>query len=180
MSDKALLRCAIRKKQRALSWRSRHAKSRKIFQKLFEEPLFRKARHIALYCGIAPEVMTRAFLKPLLREKKLYLPQVASRGQLIFRRVTLLQRDLVKGAYSIMEPKTACPKRAAGRMDLIVVPGVAFDRKGGRLGRGGGYYDRVLKTARNIPKIGLAFREQLVRKVPMTRLDVRVDQVITD
>jgi 5-formyltetrahydrofolate cyclo-ligase len=65
-------------------------------------------------------------------------------------------------------------------MDLIIVPGVAFDRKGGRLGRGAGYYDRLLRKARSVPKIGLCFREQLVRKVPMKKHDMSVDKIITD
>ncbi len=65
-------------------------------------------------------------------------------------------------------------------MDVIVVPGVGFDRAGGRLGRGGGYYDRALRSAPKVPKIGLCFREQLVKKIPMAKRDVRVDKVISD
>jgi 5-formyltetrahydrofolate cyclo-ligase len=65
-------------------------------------------------------------------------------------------------------------------MDLIIAPGVAFDRRGGRLGRGGGYYDRLLRRAEKVPVIGLCFREQLVKKVPMKPHDVRMNKVITD
>lgn len=180
MSEKNSLRSAIRKKQKGLSLTLRRTKSRKIFQKLLRDPLFCKAGHVALYYGIAPEVMTRPFLKALVEQKKIYLPQVISKGRMVFRRVGSLHRDLVKGAYSIMEPKGACPKRAAARMDLIVVPGVAFDKRGGRLGRGGGYYDRVLTKTKRVPTFGICFREQLVKKVPMDSRDVRVDKVITD
>jgi 5-formyltetrahydrofolate cyclo-ligase len=142
--------------------------------------VFQKAEHVALYCGIAPEVETKPFLKKILKDKKLYLPRVGLRKTLKLCRVRLLSKDLRKGAYNIMEPKDFCGKRPASKMDLIVVPGVAFDRKGGRLGRGGGYYDRLLKCAKRVPAIGICFREQMVKKVPMKAHDVKVDRVITD
>ena len=124
---------------------------------------------------------TRPFLKEILGSKKLYLPGTdPSKKALAFRQVRSLAQDLQKGVYGIMEPKPACPKRILGRMDLIVVPGVAFDKTGNRLGRGGGYYDKALRRAKKVYKIGLCFREQLVKKVPMTEHDVRMDRVIID
>jgi len=142
--------------------------------------MFRKAEHIAFYYGIAPEVETRHFLQKVLKHKKIYLPRIAPKKSLILCHVRSLSRDLKKGAYNIREPRVSCEERPAYRMDLIVVPGVAFDRKGGRLGRGGGYYDRLLKKARKVIKVGLCFREQIVKKVPMRTHDVRVDKIITD
>jgi 5-formyltetrahydrofolate cyclo-ligase len=180
MSEKILLRKAILGKIKNIPLLSRHAKSRWIFRKLSGETVFQKAEHVALYYGIAPEVETKPFLKKILKDKKVYLPQVGSKKTLKLRRVRSLSQDLKKGAYNIMEPRAFCEERPACRMDLIIVPGVAFDKKGGRLGRGGGYYDRMLKRAKGVPAIGICFREQIVKKVPMTRNDVRVDKVITD
>ncbi len=159
---------------------SRHMKSRRILRKLSQEPVFRKAEHVAFYYGIAPEVETKPYLKKILKDKRIYLPRVGPRKSLTLRRVRSLSRDLKKGAYNIMEPKVFCEKRAANQMDLIIVPGVAFDKRGGRLGRGGGYYDRLLRKAGKVIKVGLCFREQLVKKVPMQAHDMRVDKVITD
>jgi 5-formyltetrahydrofolate cyclo-ligase len=143
-------------------------------------PAFRKAEHVAFYYGIAPEVETKTFLKKLLKEKKLYLPKVGPKKSLTLRRVHSLSKDLKKGAYNIMEPRAACEERPAGQMDIIITPGVAFDKEGGRLGRGGGYYDRLLRKAGRVIKIGLCFREQIVKKVPVNARDVRVDKIITD
>ena len=181
MPKKTFLREKILKKRRTIPPGARRAKSCKIFSKLFTETLFKKARHIAFYCGIAPEVSTRPFLKGMLGEKRIYLPQTDPVKKTIkLRRIRVLPGDLHKGPYGIMEPKVSCPVRSAAGMDLIIVPGVAFDRSGGRLGRGAGYYDRLLRKAGRVPKIGLCFREQLVKKIPMKQHDMSVDKIITD
>ncbi len=181
MLEKRALRNRLLKKRRNIPAARRLAKSKKIFRELSKDPLFQAADPIALYYGIVPEVLTRPFLKILLKNKKVYLPRVAANGKgMTLRRIRSCSGDLVKGAYGIMEPKASCPKLSANQMDLILVPGVAFDRQGGRLGRGAGYYDRLLRKAGKAMKIGLCFKEQLVKKVPMTKLDVRMNRVITD
>ena len=181
MSTKTSLRRAILKKIKGLSAARRRAKSLRIFQKLSRERLFRRAEHVAFYYEIHPEVETRPLLKKILTEKKVYLPRVQpAKKVLTLHRVLRLSKDLKKGAYNIMEPKVLCKERPAARMDLIIAPGVAFDKKGGRLGRGGGYYDRLLKKGGRVPVFGLCFREQIVEKVPMEAHDERVDKVITD
>ncbi|OGX13985.1 MAG: 5-formyltetrahydrofolate cyclo-ligase [Omnitrophica bacterium RIFOXYB12_FULL_50_7] len=180
MSDKSCLRKALLEKRKKIPLFSRHVKSCRILRKLSREPLFRKAEHVAFYYGIAPEVETKSFLKKILKDKKIYLPRIDPKKSLALCRVRSLLRDLKKNAYNIMEPKALCEKRPVSKMDIILVPGVAFDKRGGRLGRGGGYYDRLLQKARKVIKIGLCFREQIVKKVPMKAHDVRVDRVITD
>lgn len=180
MPIKSFLRDAVLKKRKMIPAALRRRKSRLIFKKLLREPSFRKAKCVALYYGVPGEVETRPFLKKILKSKKVYLPRVQlQRKDLVFRRFCALS-DLEKNAYAIMEPKVQCLKRSAFKMDLIVVPGVAFDKKGGRLGRGAGYYDRLLRKAPKVPKFGLCFREQIVKKVPMRSHDIRMDKVITD
>ena len=181
MPTKIALRSLILAKRKAIPAVRRRAKSKKILARLLKDPSFCEAEHIAFYCGIASEVATRPFLSAILKSKKVYLPRTApGRKLMTLRRVRSLSKDLVKGPYGIMEPRLSCVARPACRMDLIIVPGVAFDRCGGRLGRGAGYYDRLLKKARKVVTMGLCFREQLVRKVPMSRLDMCVDRVIAD
>jgi 5-formyltetrahydrofolate cyclo-ligase len=180
MPDKTSLRKALLEKRRKIPAELRHKKSRLVFNKLFRTSEFRKAEHVALYYGIVGEVGTRAFLKKIMKIKELYLPEaVVSGKKLVFRKFRAFS-DLRKNAYAIMEPKRSCPRRSTARMDLIVVPGVGFDRQGGRLGRGDGYYDRALRRLRRVPTIGVCFREQIVKKIPMEARDVRVDKVITD
>jgi len=180
MLEKVLLRKEILGKIKNIPSRSRHMKSCRILRKLAQTTIFKKAEHIAFYYGIAPEVETKSFLKKALKDKKIYLPRINSKKSLTLCRIRSFSQELKKGAYNIMEPRAFCEKRPAGKMDIIMVPGVAFDRLGGRLGRGGGYYDRLLRKAGKVVKIGLCFREQVVKKVPMQTHDVRVDRVITD
>lgn len=101
--------------------------------------------------------------------------------RLEFRRVTRLEIDLQIGAFGILEPKPSCPLVTPDEIDIIVVPGRAFDECCNRLGRGLGYYDRFLK---NLPqrtlKIALAFESQIVKRIPIKPNDVRMDVVITE
>ncbi len=180
MSDKTFLRKALLGKRRNIPSLSRRVKSRRILRKLSREPVFRSAEHVAFFYGIPPEVETKPFLKRVLKDKKIYLPRIDPKKSLALCRVRSLLKDLKKGAYNIMEPKAFCEKRPARQMDIIIAPGVAFDKSGGRLGRGGGYYDRLFRKAKKVVKIGLCFREQIVKKVPMKAHDVRVDKIITD
>ena len=180
MLEKTLLRKVLLEKRGNIPLLSRHMKSRRILRKLSREPVFQRAEHVAFYYGISPEVETKHFLKRILEDKKIYLPKVSPKKSLLLCRVRSLPKDLKKGAYDILEPRAFCEKRSPSQMDVIILPGVGFDRGGGRLGRGGGYYDRLLRKAKKVVKIGLCFREQIVKKVPMKAHDVRVDKVITD
>ncbi len=180
MLEKSFLRKALLEKRGKIPLFLRRVKNRRIFQILSQEPVFRRAEHVAFYYGIAPEVETGSFLKKILKDKKIYLPRSGPKKSLVLCRVRSLFKDLRKGAYNIREPRAFCEKRPARQMDIIIVPGVAFDKNGGRLGRGGGYYDRLLRNAKKIVKIGVCFQEQIVKKVPMNMHDVKVDRVITD
>jgi 5-formyltetrahydrofolate cyclo-ligase len=180
MLEKTFLRKTLLVKRKNIPLLSRHIKSRRILRRLSREPVFRRAEHVAFYYGIAPEVETKLFLKKVLKDKKLYLPAIVPKRSLALRRVRSLFKDLKQGAYNIMEPRAFCEERPADQMDVIIVPGVVFDKKGGRMGRGGGYYDRLLRKAKKVIKIGLCFREQVIGKVPMNARDVRMDRVITD
>jgi 5-formyltetrahydrofolate cyclo-ligase len=180
MLDKTSLRKVLLEKMKNIPLLSRHMKSRRMLRKLSREKFFQRAEHVAFYYGIAPEVETKPFLKKNLKNKKLYLPAIGPKKSLTLRRVHSLSKDLKWGAYNTMEPKASCEKRPAGQMDVIIVPGVAFDKNGGRMGRGGGYYDRLLRKAKKVITVGLCFQEQVVKKVPMQAHDMRVDRVITD
>lgn len=180
MLNKIVLRKKLHQRRKEIPPSLRRKKSLCIFLKLSREPLFLRAEHVALYYSLPGEVETRFFLKKVLKTKKVYLPRVHSRSRtLTFRRICGLS-DLERGVYSIREPKVRCPKASPSRMNLILVPGVGFDKRGRRLGRGGGYYDRLLSRAGKAWKVGICFREQLVKKIPVCRHDVLMNQVITD
>jgi 5-formyltetrahydrofolate cyclo-ligase len=88
------------------------------------------------------------------------------------------QNEVEPGQFGIREPKAGCPEIPLERLGLILVPGVAFDLLGGRLGRGRGFYDRLLAKFQGI-KCGVAFDEQVVPAVPAATFDVRMDFVVT-
>lgn len=144
---------------------------------------FRKARTIMAYMPLRYEVDTRALLVKLLGlKKKLFLPAVnRKRGVIAVFQVKNLKRDLVPGSYGILEPRPGrCAPGRASELDLVLVPGLGFDRQGGRLGHGKGYFDKFLRKAKRAKKIGIAFREQILEKIPLEKHDQRVDCVITD
>lgn len=139
-------------------------------------PAFGAARTVLLYHSLKDEVDTHAFIRKWGGSKLLLLPVVVG-DDLELRRYTGPD-DLAVGAYGIEEPVGEAFTDYAS-IDLVVVPGVAFDRNGNRLGRGRGYYDRLLPRIPAARKLGLCFPYQLLDEVPSEPLDVRMDEVLT-
>jgi 5-formyltetrahydrofolate cyclo-ligase len=180
---KSLLRNKLRVSLKRISNSDQRKKSAKITRRLIRFPFFRTARYVLVYAALPGEVQTQGLIKRALRlEKTIYLPRIhRTTGKMAIYQIKNWRDDLRKGTYGILEPK-ALPSRKGNvsQLDLIVVPGLGFDRKGRRLGRGGGFYDRFLAKSKNVKKIGLAFREQLLREIPSEAKDIRMDKVITD
>ena len=126
---------------------------------------------------------TDEFLRRVLDDgKNLVLPQV-ERGGLVLYGIDDPERDLRPGTWGIREPiPERCPLADPGRIDFALVPGVAFDRSGRRLGYGGGFYDRLLggELSDGVPFVSGAFGVQVVDEVPVDPSDVLVDVVITE
>lgn len=139
---------------------------------------------MACYASLPEEVDTQAILHRVLSEKKeILLPVMdGKKKKLIFYKIRDLKKDLRLGVYGILEPDPAKTRRVkAAEIECVLVPGVAFDRQGYRLGRGGGYYDRFLKTVRaRTTKVGLGFSFQAVDHIPKNKHDVRLDIILTD
>lgn len=106
------------------------------------------------------------------------LPRVGENGMLTLHGVGNVDADLPLSTYGIREPLPATAAVVPDAVDVVLVPGRAFDEAGGRLGRGKGYYDRLLHTLRAV-RIALAYDEQIVPRVPMERNDERVDWILT-
>jgi 5-formyltetrahydrofolate cyclo-ligase len=107
------------------------------------------------------------------------LPRFSSQAQTyVAARVREIQPDICTGKYGIREPSEACSAIPWADIDLIVVPGIAFDLRGHRLGRGRGHYDRMLAQVRGI-KCGVAFDEQIVSEIPAAEHDMHMNIVAT-
>ena len=137
---------------------------------------------VALYAAVPGEVPTGRIREEYLAAgAKLYYPRVEANGTLAFY-PHRAGDGWEKGAYGIPEP----PRPSGGRpkstgFDLVVVPGVAFDREGRRLGHGFGYYDRFLgNLPAEVTRVGLAFSRQLVPEVPVDAWDVPVHALVTE
>lgn len=149
-----------------------------IIERLKQHPKLSSAHTILLYSALPDEVQTQSLINELvLQEKTILLPKVIDNTNMELRQYTGTN-DLSTGAYGIMEPSG---KRFTdyAAIDVAIIPGMAFDSKGHRLGRGKGYYDRFLSqlTPKTI-KIGLCFPWQRVDYVPTDENDVSMDYVI--
>ena len=190
MTDTALtaakraLRQTVLARRDAAAPGARAAWSAAIFAGLMGLPAVRRAGEVLAYHAFGSEPETLPFLRALLAgDKGLLLPRIdrAARA-LTVHRVRDLDADLTPGPWGIREPDPRrCPPVRPGDVDLVLVPGVAFDAGGGRLGYGGGYYDRLLGTcAEATTLIAAAFEVQMVERVPMGPGDRRVDLVVTE
>lgn len=143
-------------------------------------PELADARVVLAY-GATPEEIDPAPLVAALRSRgaTIVLPRIEEPGVLGLHVVGSAD-DLVTGAFGLLEPAADAPRAADADIDVVLVPGVAFDAQGHRLGYGGGYYDRLLpRLPVACSLIGLAYDEQIFAKVPAEDHDARVDLVVT-
>lgn len=136
---------------------------------------FKQSSNILLYASLPDELQTSEFIERWRYDKHLFLPRV--NGELLD--ILPYQHDaLSEGAFGISEPQ-GCNVVDIQTIDLVIVPAVAFDRLGNRLGRGRGYYDRLLGGARTT-KLGIAYDLQIVEQLPTEAYDVKMDIIVTE
>jgi len=181
---KAELRRTILARRDALAPDERARRSAAIFATIGGLEAYRDARTVLAYHAFGSEPVTAPFLAAVLAAGKiLVLPRVdRAARQLRLHRVSDPEAELEPGVWGIREPRPAvCPEVAAADVDFVLVPGVVFDVRGGRIGYGGGYYDRLLRGCRHRPAlVAAAFDVLIVPEVPMGPDDVRVDRVVTE
>jgi len=179
--DKRQLRRAARRRRAELPAPWRAEASRAIARRLQAHPAWASAQVVALFHSIGAEVDTSELREGVRHAgKRLALPVVVGREQpLRFRDATAPDTLLSPGPFGVMEPGEGAAEVDLERLDLVVLPGLAFDRRGGRLGYGGGYYDRTLQGTHAVRWM-VAFSEQEVERVPMRPHDQVLDGVITE
>ncbi|MGD0746091.1 MAG: 5-formyltetrahydrofolate cyclo-ligase [Verrucomicrobiota bacterium] len=177
---KAALRKQIRAALESISPVARAAASAQIRTRLKEQPFWRNGASVLFFAPMLDEVDVWPLLEETLAGgKTATLPRFDPvSNDYLACRVQNPQIEVGPGQFGIREPKAGCAEIPLERLELILVPGVAFDLRGGRLGRGRGFYDRLLLEIHGI-KCGVAFDEQIVDAVPAGRLDVRMDFVLT-
>lgn len=153
--------------------------SEKISRRILESPWFLQANNVMAFCAIRPEPDLQMVLEAALEQRKTFLlPRCEADGTMTARRIGDLS-ELVIGAYGIREPDAGAEVFPPEELGLILTPGLAFDRRGGRLGRGKGYYDRFLPKT-NAVTVGVCFGDRLLAQLPMESHDHRVNAVVTE
>ncbi len=172
--EKKLLREETLKKRNSQSQYSIQNKSKKILDRA--TPILKDAKSIFTYISMNREVDTLNLIEKYIKQKTIIVPYVKNR--LIYVSELKDINDLKVGKYGILEPSQIIQPKTY-EIDVSLVPGVAFDQKGNRVGFGKGYYDRILKKIKGI-KIGLCFDFQIKEKLPYSSHDVRMDTIITE
>lgn len=161
-----------------LSDQTRQIFSEQIFSSLVSHPLYQEAKEIYCYVSFGEEVSTNAILVHAWKHgKKVAVPKILEDDTLEFFYIDT-REQLKEGFYGILEPVTA--KIASGDEVLVVMPGVAFDREGGRIGYGKGYYDRYLRKHPDYHTIALTFEVQCLDQVPVEDHDIRPEWILTE
>ena len=168
----------------ALPESERHALSERITRRLLALEAYRGARCVMAYASFGSEFETAGFLADVLRQgRKLVLPRIERGGRALhLHAVDDPTRQLAPGVWGIPQPRAdVCPPVPASDLEFVLVPGVAFTRRGERLGYGGGFYDGFIRSlAPRPPLIAAAFELQLLPELPTTDRDQLVDLVVTE
>ena len=178
---KQAIRSAIEHHRRRLTpdWVAEH--SAQVIRRLEQQEVFQAAKFVHIYVSIGNEVETHACISSLLsRNRRVAVPRVALPERSLHHFEISDLSQLATGTFGIPEPDPGiCRAVRVAELDLVIVPGIAFDRLGHRIGFGGGYYDGFL-TQVSVPRIGLGYDFQIVEHIPQRAEDQRVDIVVTE
>jgi 5-formyltetrahydrofolate cyclo-ligase len=184
METKKLIRAEARARRDAQT--DKDELSQVICAKFVALPAYLRAKTVMYYIDVRSEVRTRQELPAALaRGKKIVVPWCNDAGELELFHLEKME-ELAVGMFKILEPRQELRLLPAKRvdakaLDLVMVPGVAFDRRGARMGHGKGYYDKLLQHVRpDAPLAALAFECQLFPEIPTDTHDVFMDQIITE
>jgi 5-formyltetrahydrofolate cyclo-ligase len=185
LTRKAALREQARKNR--VAQKDKEAVSTTIVERFMALPSYQAAKTVLFYVDAGSEVRTRHLLPTALTHgKRIVVPYcIVETNELELFHLEEMS-ELVEGAYKILEPKvelrTAPGKRIAPQeLDLVMVPGTAFDPRGGRMGQGKGYYDRLLANVRpDTNLVAIAYDCQIFDEIPVAPHDVFMDQVLTE
>ena len=175
--QKKEIRNLIKTLKDQVSLEDKKFKSKSILKHLERHLEFKKSEIIMLYWSMIDEVYTHDFIQKWAGVKQIILPSV--KGDVLeLKRFTSVDEIIAGESFGIGEPSGEIFHHP-NKIDLIVVPGVAFDKLNNRLGRGKAYYDKLLKTTKAF-KIGVCFDFQLLDSLPVDMHDIKMDSVITD
>jgi len=158
-------------------------KSDKIKSKLFDSAQFKAAKSIMFFVSFKNEVRTKAMIKGALDLGKRVIVPITNlkENKLELSELKDYDQELTKGTYGILEPKQEYRRPVNfSNADLVICPGLAFDKTGNRLGYGGGYYDRLLAQNLTINRVAICFDFQIVDQVLVSEYDIKMNKIISE
>jgi len=174
--EKVALRKHLLEQRDSISFDLMEIHSNKIFSKLIKTKIISEAKSIGCYYSIGSEVQTHEIINHFLSENKsVSLPKV-TQDSMSFRKIDDFSK-LEKSEYDISEPKDTAPIEQ--KHDVILVPCIGLDINGNRIGYGVGFYDKYLE-GKDVVKIALAYSKQIVKTIPASTMDVKMDWIITE
>lgn len=186
-AKKTALRKAVRLRCNNLSEKELQARSEAAQNLILADPAWLAAKSVGLYYAVRRELQTQRLMSEAWAAgKQVFLPYISPREEGVMHLLPCSGTEvLVKGVFGIMEPDPAsCPLPAEGNWapELIVVPAVAYDRKGHRLGNGGGYYDRLFArpSMRSTKRLGLGYTFQIYDELPVEPWDIPMHGICTE
>lgn len=182
MKSKKEIRKEILQKRDLICEEDKKHMDEKIFNELINCEQYKNSNTIFAFVSFKSEVDTYKFIEYAISQgKTVGVPKIIKeeKHMEIFKINSL--SDLENGYFGVMEPVEGCEKINKEQIDFILMPGAVFDEKGGRIGYGGGFYDKFLSDVKNsVPKIAIAYELQLIENVPMDNHDIKIDGIITE
>lgn len=182
MESKATLRVHFQAVRNQITAADRQQYNQQITRHLLRHHLYKNAARVLCYGAMGAEVETATIIAASLSVgKEVCLPRLSGKkGHMDIVPITKIDQ-LISGTFGIPEPMTDCPATQDYAFDLILIPGLAFDRTGHRLGYGGGYYDRFLANPNTHGyRLALGFHQQLVDHLPTEAFDQLINGIITE
>ena len=172
--EKKKLRTQMRTLSASLTAEQKSSASEAALKNLEQQAFFTTAKTVLLYWSLPDEVPTQTVIKKWTKKKIILLPAIVE--DKLEARLFTSKKDMETGSFGIVQP---IGEAFTGKIDLAIVPGLAFDKNGCRLGRGKGFYDRFLSAFPGL-KCGLCWDFQLVEEVPHEAFDVKMDMIVTE
>lgn len=180
MQEKKEIRRSYLERRNASTVFNIFKKSNVIITRLLSLEECMNAKTIFIYLSFGSEVNTHGLIRLLLNKKEVFVPFIDKKRKEIYISELKKWSELSSGAYGILEPRKECiRKRKPNEAEISLVPGIAFDEEGYRIGYGGGYYDKLLKKMDG-EKIGIAYDFQMLKKLPRESHDIKMDRIVTE
>ena len=182
--DKGELRKEIKLKRENLDKNIKLMADEKIRKSLFESEIYKNSKVVFIYVNMDSEINTIDIIKELLTSDKVVavpkvIPVSLKERQMKALKINSMLQLNESGAFGILEPSVEC-EDISEDVDLIIIPGLAFDINGNRLGYGGGFYDRFLRKYPNSKRVALCYDFQIFDEIPHEFFDEKVDLIISE